>query len=388
MESNILEHLETLISTQGRITFAQFMEIALYHEQFGYYNNADKAVIGIDGDFYTSPDAHPFIGKVLAAEIKRMRDIAGGGHFSIIEMGAGKGVMALDILTYLRENEREFFDAFDYCIIEKSSAFRSKQQALLADFAQKTHWIDSLAGLAQISDGTGCVISNELVDAFPFHRVTQHEGRLKELYVALEGGKLVEQAGELSTDQLSQYFERIGISLADGMKTEVNLDAMQWIKDVSSALKKGFVITIDYGYPAVDYYDHSRTKGTFMCYSKHNVSEQPFEMVGEQDITAHVDFTSLASEGKKWGLELLAFTDLPSFLVYNGRDLLAKEMEKISKADQVKAFKASSAIKNLIHPEGMGGKFKVLIQGKGVDTGEIIKERVNKKNYLSIKPPR
>lgn len=378
------ENIKDLISSKGSITFAEFMETALYHPRFGYYNSAEKPKIGADGDFYTSSDVHPFIGKVLAHEFKTMFEILGTNSFSIVEMGAGKGTMALDILNEINKYDPDFYDIISYIIIEKSYAFRSRQQELLKDCRQKVKWINSLTELKDAGGFTGSFFSNELVDSFPFNRVYQDGTEFKEIYVSLNNDLLVEKTGKLSTGALLEYFKRLNISLPDGMKTEVNLEALSWVKDVSLATNKGFIITIDYGYPAHLYYAPARMNGTFMCYFNHSVNEEPFERVGRQDITAHIDFTSIAIEGKRVGLELSTFTSLPFYLMDKGKDILEEEISKLQDIDSVNAFKSSSAIKNLIHPEGMGGKFKVMIQTKGIDVEYPFNSHFNRKKLLEI----
>ncbi|MGR3177858.1 MAG: class I SAM-dependent methyltransferase [Candidatus Anammoxibacter sp.] len=383
MTNNISEYLKQLIKSDGRITFARYMDIALYHPEFGYYCT-DIPKIGKDGDYYTSPDVHPFMGQVLGTQLIEMWKILGEETFYIVEMGAGKGLMALDILKYIKENSQRFYKCLTYIIIEKSNTFRANQSKLLNPFKEKIQWLDSISCLNNSKKFIGTFISNELVDALPFHRVYQDGNALKELFVTIDQDTFVEEVGELSTGKLSNYLKRLKISLTDGMKTEINLEAVNWMKSVASALHKGFVITIDYGFPAHIYYEPSRINGTFLCYHNHSVNEKPFERIGKQDITAHVDYTSLAFEGRESGLDLLSYTDLSSFLVSYGKEILEKEMERIQGLNQISAFKATSAIKNLIHPEGMGGKFKVLIQCKNVDVndGNILKDKHLNRNHI------
>lgn len=378
MTGRASEYIKQLIRSEGRITFARFMDIALYHPEFGYYS-VDRPKIGKTGDYYTSSDVHPFMGQALGSQLMEMWNILGKGDFCALEMGAGKGLMALDIMEYIKENLPEFYECLTYIIIEKSPSFKIKQFELLTKrFKEKVQWLDSLSCFNDSKGFTGCVISNELVDALPFHRVCQDGNELKELYVAIDQERFAEQTGDLSTDRLINYIKRLQISLADGMKTEINLEAMDWIKNVASILQKGFVITIDYGLPAYLYYAPSRNRGTFLCYYRHSTNEEPFARIGEQDITAHVEFTSLALEGIVYGLDPLAYTDTSMFLVSYGKDILEKEMGRIQSLSNIKAFKTSAAIKNLIHPEGIGGTLKVLIQGKDVDK-ESLKESLMEK---------
>lgn len=390
MPNPLIELIKGIIQTDGKITFARFMETALYHPEFGYYNNA-KPKIGKEGDFYTSPDVHPFIGRVLAEVMRNMWWILGSRDFFIVEIGAGKGILAMDILNDIKGYNPQFYKHITYIIIEKSPAFKAKQHELLADYQEKVLWVDSLSCLKDKGGFTGCLLSNELLDSFPFHCVMQKGKHLKELYVTYKNGKFVEEIGELSTNDLSDHLKRLKIGLPDGARTEINLEIMKWVRGVAAALNNGFVLTIDYGFPSHLYYAPFRDKGTLLCYFQHTANEEPFERVGKQDITAHVDFTSLTLEGSACGLDLLAFTDLSSFLTYCGSDILEKEIENgLHKSaysdsyDQIKSFKTLSAIKSLIHPEGMGGRFKVLVQGKGIKTSYLAEMTYNKKDLLKI----
>lgn len=383
MPNDISKYLKYVIKSEGKITFARFMDIALYHHEFGYYIT-NKQKIGKSGDYYTSPDVHPFFGQVLSKQLMEMWSILGEKHFYIVEIGAGKGLMALDILKYIKQNLPGFYEHLTYIIIEKSKTFKVNQYELLASYKEKINWFDSISCFYDSKGFTGCVLSNELFDALPFHRVYQEGMELKELFVTIDKGKFTEKTGKLSSDKLSNHIKRLKIPLIDGMKTEINLEAMHWIRSIASIIHQGFVITIDYGYPAHLYYSPSKNNGTFLCYYNHSTNEEPLERIGEQDITAHVDFTSLALEGNELGLDLLAYTDLSSFLILHGKDILEKEIEKIQVLNNINAFKTSSAIKNLIHPEGMGGTFKALIQGKNVDTKSLIEKPFDKSYLLAL----
>lgn len=390
MSTPLIELIKGMIQTDGKITFTRFMETALYHPEFGYYNSP-RPKIGKEGDFYTSPDVHPFLGRVLAKVMEDMWRILGSRAFFIVEIGAGKGILAMDILNDIKAYNPQFYKHITYVIIEKGRAFKARQHELLADYQETVLWVDSLSCLKDKGGFTGCLLSNELLDSFPFHRVIQKGNRLKELYVAYKDGRFVEEIGELSTNDLSDYLKRLQIRLQDGGRTEINLEMLKWVKDAAATLNNGFVLTIDYGFPGHLYYAPFRNKGTSLCYFHHTANEEPFERVGEQDITAHVDFTSLTLEGTACGLNLLAFTDMASFLTYCGSDILEKEIKdgidkltRLDNYDQLKSFKTLSAIKNLIHPEGMGGRFKVLVQGKGIETSYLREMTYNKNDLLKI----
>jgi SAM-dependent MidA family methyltransferase len=210
----------------------------------------------------------------------------------------------------------------------------------------------------------GCLISNELIDALPFHRVVQRE-TLKELYVGLgDGGFFVDIEGPLSTGELSGYFEDLEIRLDRGQKAEVGLRAREWIKRVGRLIDRGFVITIDYGMPASELYSPGRS-GSLMCHFRHTMNDDPYRYVGCQDITSHVDFTTLKMAGLSVGLETTGFTKQSYFLLGLGIDEEFRKLGEPSRKDY-EAIKYNQGIKQLIIPGGVGDTFKVLVQHKGV----------------------
>jgi SAM-dependent MidA family methyltransferase len=212
----------------------------------------------------------------------------------------------------------------------------------------------------------GCFLSNELVDAFPVHRVIVHEGVLKEIYVAEEAGEFKEQWGKLADPGILPYLESLAIPLAEGQTAEVNLDALSWLETVARRLERGFVLTIDYGHLARELYAPQRGSGTLSCYFRHQVSANPYERIGEQDITSHVNFTALIRRGEELGLQLTGFVPQLRFLLGLG---ILEEMESIGRdMSPLEALKLRLSIKHLIEPEvGMGESFKVLVQHKGLN---------------------
>jgi len=334
------------ILKEGPITFREFMEIALYHPQVGYYATASHR-IGKEGDFFTSSSLGPLFGRVLARQLVQMLEILGRGV--LVEMGAGQGYLARDILEEL---ERQGVKA-TYIIVEKSEAMRETQGELLASFS--VEWVE---GLEELEPVEGVFFSNELVDAFPVHMVEMTEEGLKEVLVDWRAGEFQEVLAPPTTPRLKEYFRELGVNLPPGFRTEVNLDAMDWLKQVASKLKRGFLITIDYGYPSQELYQDYRRRGTLMAYYRHQAEENPYVRVGEQDLTAHVNFSALAHWGRKGGLEVLGFLPQSHFLLGLGiLDLLSQDEE---------GEKERLVAKALLLPGGMGETFKVLIQGKRV----------------------
>ncbi len=341
------EHLiAATILRKGPITFREFMELALYHPQVGYYATSGER-IGRRGDYYTSTSLGPIFGRTLSRQFMEMLDILGGG--ALVEMGAGQGYLARDVLGEMAREGREV----SYFIVERSPAMRRAQEKNLKDFSS-VEWVEDLEDLEPME---GVFFSNELVDAFPVHMVEMTKDGLKEVLVDWRAGEFMEVLAPPTTPRLEEYFKELGVELPPGFRTEVNLDAVDWLNQVSSKLKRGFLITIDYGYPSHELYQDYRRKGTLMAYYCHQACEDPYVRVGEQDLTSHVNFSALAHWGKKVGLKVLGFLPQAHFLLGLGiLELLSqeKELERL-------------AAKTLLMPGGMGEIFKVLIQAKGVE---------------------
>ena len=359
------------IASSGPIPFVRFMELALYHPQFGYYvrrpERSDHERIGWSGDFYTSSDVYPILGRALAAQAKQMDEFMGcPTPFTIVEMGAGKGLLARDCLSAIYADQDDFASRVRYIVIERSPAMRELQRQNLGPWLSipgLVAWVEGLDGLAPQSM-TGLFYSNELVDAFPVHRIQVTAGRTEELYVDYREGKFLECLNPPSTTLLAQYLERLHITWSEGYRTEVNLQAMNWMEQVAQRINRGFVVTIDYGHTAQDLYGPDRKNGTFLCYSQQLTNEDPFIRVGEQDMTAHVDFSSLAAVGEEQGLRVTGFTNQMSFLMGLGVEEMIEELEPESPE-----FRAAI---HLLKPDGMGSTFKVLIQHKGVPHVETV----------------
>lgn len=357
-KKELVEKIVQRINEKGKITFAEFMEICLYHPGLGYYES-EKEIIGLLGDYHTSPDIHPIFGRLIAKQLHQMADLIGEDRFVILEMGAGKGILAKDILDFISKNYPDLYKKIRYIILEKSHPLRNQQKKILDNFRSgsdlKVSWTEDLSNLG--CQFTGCVVSNELFDALPVHRVKVINGKLKELYVTYNNGSFLEIADEPSTQDLERYLNRIKIRLEEGSITEINLNAISMIYRLGNLLDSGFIITIDYGHHAQDLFSPERRLGTLLCYHKHTLGTDPFIRIGKQDITTHVDFSSIAIASKDAGLEVTGFTDQMSFLMGLG---IAQEMESAARED-------FEAMKKLILPNDMGRTFKVLIQHKGIE---------------------
>jgi SAM-dependent MidA family methyltransferase len=364
--SKIQREIEAL---GGRITFERFMELALYHPQHGYYTNPEgfpTERIGKKGDYFTSVSVGPLFGRLLAKQFLKFREELGNpAEFEIVEFGGHRGQLRVDVLAAAPD--------LRYRIIEAGDPLP-----------------DSIIG---------CVFSNEFLDALPVHLVQVKDGAWQEVYVQTtcpspkpspprgegqhaarehggsdplqssppggedqgEGVTLFEEVlGSLSTPQLAEYLCDLPVQHMEGYRTEVNLRALDWLADVAQRLKRGWIVTVDYGYERHEYFAPHHRDGTLLCYHRHTKSANPYANIGEQDITAHVEFTSLIEHGKKLGLEPVLFTDQSHYLLQIGESEISEIVERT--AGQIS--KERAAIHQLVHPEVMGRAFKVLVQKK------------------------
>ncbi len=368
-KSELVLKLQQQIDSVDGISFAEFMEQALYHPEYGYYTTARNR-IGKKGDFFTSSSVHSCFGKLIARQLEQMWQLLGQGRFIIAEQGAGEGHLCLDILDALAKKSPEFYACLEYRLIELSPDNRQRQEDLLQQHlaAGRISWceLDDLRGME------GCFISNELVDAFPVHLIEKHAGELQEIYVVNKGDGFGEELRPLSTNLIKEYFQRVGIEPGEGNRCEVNLAACDWMQQVAIVLERGFVLTVDYGYLAEELYAPYRHAGTLLCYHQHQTNEDPYREVGCQDITAHIDFTTLQKIGRQQNLDVFYFGQQHQFLMGLGFLEMLIEMESLE-TDPNKAQALRMNLKTLILPEGgMGESFKVLIQGKNVATPELL----------------
>jgi SAM-dependent MidA family methyltransferase len=357
------------IRARGRIPFAEFMELVLYHPRQGYYNSS-REKIGPRGDFYTSPNVHSIFGHLIARQLKQMWEILDHpSPFNIVEMGAGKGLLGSDILSYCRDHLPRFYEDVLYILAEKSPVYEKKQRALLAEFSAqgKAIWVSPEGLLSKEKPLIGCFLSNELIDAFPVHLVQQEGGQVCEIYVADQGNSFVEILGPPSTPLLEVYLQTYGSPFQERQRGEVNLQALEWIEGVSRSLQRGFVLTIDYGYEAKELYHPSRRQGTLLCYFRHTTSTNPYQRVGYQDITSHVNFSAVVKKGETVGLQKLGYTEQYKFLAALG---LLEDLENWERNFPLYSgpdfLKNKLAMKDFLVPGGRGTLFKVLAQGKGL----------------------
>jgi SAM-dependent MidA family methyltransferase len=403
-------------SPQQRITFAEFMDLALYHPH-GYYVAHSK---GIQSDFLTSPHLGADFGELLAEQFVQMWQLCDRPPaFTLVEMGAGQGLIVQDVLRYLHRHHFSCYEAIDYIIIEKSPSLIAEQRRRLQPFIQsgvRLSW--KTWNEIEPNSIVGCCFSNELVDAFPVHQFEIRSGQIQEVYVTYsdpfdrpeqiansdtiapteqllqvsEDGIVTfpgatqptqltdpsrhfrEAIADPSTADLADYFRLIELSpqsYADGYRSEVNLAALNWISTVADRLRQGYLLTIDYGYSADRYYSPNRSQGTLQCYFQHAHHSDPYVAIGQQDITAHVDFTALEKQGELCGLETIGFTQQGLFLMALG---LGDRISALSKPDPDRPLqdilRRREALHALINPMGVGN-FGVLVQAKGLSQAAL-----------------
>jgi SAM-dependent MidA family methyltransferase len=354
--------LAARIRSGGPITFSEYMETCLYHPLHGYYTKAEQHR---RRDYFTSVDATPLFGRLLARQFHEMWSLLDRPQsFWLIEVGAGTGHLAKQILDCAASWWPEFHDALRFIAVERSTSRRALQSKILDTHIQA----DKFASREELPDeiASGCIFSNELLDAMPVHRVIREHNDLREICVGFGKNGLCDEIQQLSSTALNEYFAEQQISLLQEQQAEINLAACRWITEAGAKLKRGFILSIDYGHEARELYDERHMRGTLLAYERHRASEDFFRAPGEQDLTAHVNFSALEINGRKSGLVRTGFTSQSKFLMALARhgefaDLQSDGMSETEQRQRRLLFKT------LIHPEGMGETFQVLIQHKGIE---------------------
>ncbi len=343
------------IKSEGPLSFHDFMEMALYHPKLGYYTSG-TVKFGKNGDYYTSPVLSSIYGQMIGVQLEEMWEIMDKNPMIIVEYGAGSGALCLDILSYLKKNQ-PLYDDLKYYIIEKSPSLRQRQQKWLKE---KIEWIDNIN---EIKDFCGCVLSNEVVDNFSVHLAVM-EDELLEVFVDYTD-KFIEILRPAS-EKIKECLIQQKICLPKGYRTEINLQAREWLREIATNLQRGFVITIDYGFLSNELYCSERKNGTLACYHQHAVNLDPYCNIGQQDITAHVNFSNLQFWGRNYGLECTGFCNQHDFLHSLG---LAGYLRTLEKKSGYKDNTTFYQVYKLLME--MGNKFKVLIQQKGIKSKSI-----------------
>jgi SAM-dependent MidA family methyltransferase len=363
LEDEILAEIKQ--SPHQAISFHKFMGMCLYHPEAGYYANR-RTKIGKEGDFYTSSSIGSIMGEMLARYFAEeiSKQFAQQGTIQVVEWGGGTGQLAKHMLDEMQEVYPGIYDRIQYISIEESAFHVEMQKNSLKEHHSSVLWMSSEEWFAQGNREETIIYSNELLDAFPVHRIVYKQKLYYELYVEWneQSKQFMEKEIPITSGPLLQYLEEEGISLIEGQKAEINLQAGQWIERIGKWLEKGLLVTIDYGDQSEEIYAAHRMAGTLMCYRNHQAYDNPYIHVGEQDMTAHVDFSSCIRSGLKVGFNKWSLVDQKTFLIQAGI------MDKLQNHDVTDPFhpmaKKNRAIRQILWSDQMSELFKVLVQKK------------------------
>jgi SAM-dependent MidA family methyltransferase len=352
--SELVEIIRNEIGANGPISFARFMELALYHPDRGYYASG-RANIGRRGDFFTNVSVGSLFGRLLASQFAEIWEKLGRPRdFKIVEQGAHDGVFAADALSALRRSAGDCFAATSYCMIEPFPIWRERQQKNLREFAEKTSWV---ASIDQIAPFVGIHFSNELFDSFPVHLIVSSgvaNGATvwNEKFVTVAADNFAFATGNVGRSGLQ--LDHLGFFPA-GFETEVNLAAPKLMSEIAAKLSRGIILTIDYGFSRTEFYALHRSQGSLQVRANQKKLSSPFQEIGLADISAHVEWTALAEVAQSSGATPVGFTDQHHFLT-----------GIISRFFPEADFDASEkrALQTLLHPEMLGRNFQALALGK------------------------
>jgi SAM-dependent MidA family methyltransferase len=364
-DSVLLAAIRSEIATGGPMTFARFMEIALYDPERGYYRGA-AARPGRGGDFLTAPEAHPIFGRAIARFVDDLWHTLGRpGNFTIREHGAGGGALAEALLAGLDADASGALAAVRYRVVEVEPARTAAVRARLEAAGRP--------GVLEADDGRpidGLVLANEVLDALPTQRVVGRSGGLREILVGLDpDGTLIDLEADPTTPDLARRLADEGIVLADGQQAEICLAVDAWVDRVGAGLGRGVVLLIDYGHPAADLYDSGRRgAGTLAAYLRHQVHDDPYRAIGRQDLTAHVDVTAVERAATAAGLVRLGTTTQAAFLERLGAGEILVGYQSGPAATLQAYLGARAALVRMIDPAAMG-RFRVMAFGRGLPDG-------------------
>jgi len=357
---SLIDLIRRHIQKNGPVSFAWFMEQALYHPEHGYYSSG-RAKLGRSGDYFTNVSVGPIFGRLLALQFQEIWETLGRpDDFAIVEQGAHNGDLAGDILEALATNSPDCFDRVRYRIVEPFPVPRQKQECALARFSGRIEWFNSLDALPSL---TGVFFSNELLDSMPVHLLRSHADirpdgiHWMEKYVDWQNDSFGFTEHPVNDVLLQEQLSTFP-TLPSGSEVEVNLAALKWMGVLSNKIQRGFILTIDYGYARAQLSAQAQSSGSLQCRQKHQLIESPFVAVGECDVTAHVNWTAVARQAQKQGLNICGFTDQHHFLT----GIISTYPEFVERADAA----GRRQLQTLLHPETMGRSFQVLALSCGI----------------------
>jgi SAM-dependent MidA family methyltransferase len=355
------QKIEQEIRTRGPIPFSRYMELCLYDPELGYYSrNAQQ--FGKAGDFYTSSDVHAVFGRLLARQFDEMwRALSSPSHIDLIELGAGRGLFAQDVIDWSQKKFPDFFPVLRYVLVESSSALRSRIEQTLELHLKSGKAELAALPLDEVSSHIPTIIfANEFFDALPVE-ILSAKGSLR---VDVRDGRFVETWTQPSSEEL-EFLDRHSVHPELDERIEVPLAAQQTMHRIAASVRHGFFIAIDYGYTREEQLA-GRHRGTLKAIRQHSVSASPYEAPGEQDITADVNFTALAAVAEKHGMQVNKLVTQSQFLLGIGEANQFADAFEECRLPQEKA-KVALQLKHLVTPAGMGESFQVLIASKGIE---------------------
>jgi SAM-dependent MidA family methyltransferase len=342
---------ESISASGGWISFARYMELALYAPGLGYYSAGAKK-LGKSGDFVTAPEISPLYGQTLARQVRQVLE---AGFDDVLEVGAGSGALAA---TLLEELERLGGAPRNYLILELSADLRERSRDALA--ARVPHLLERVAWLNRLPPAfSGVVLGNEVLDAMPAHVVRIQGGKVEEGGVGVRNDRL-DWSWRVASGELLNAAQ--ALKLPDGFRTEIQLAARGFMRSLAGVLEKGVALFVDYGFPEREFYHPQRKDGTLMCHYRHHAHADPFFLAGLQDITSHVDFSAIAASARAGGLELLGYTGQAQFLVNCG---ITEVMSRTPPEDGARFLPLANQANRLMSPAEMGELFKVIALGRG-----------------------
>jgi SAM-dependent MidA family methyltransferase len=353
--------LSARIRRDGPIAFRDWMEAALYHPTEGYYCRRDHQRWGREGDYRTSPERSDLFAATFARYFATLYEkLNSPSDWTIVEMGGGDGRFSRGVMQTLQNSFPHVFAATQYVIDETSNDSRARARKQVASFGNQVQF-ETLSRLDRIS--SGIVFSNELLDAFPVHRVTKKKGRLLEFYVTLTQDKRFSWTlGPLSTTRLSNYFEEYGLELAEDQIVEISLAIDDWLAQTARKLAAGYLITVDYGAELQELCDvPEHHQGTLRAYRQHRLSDDVLDRPGEQDITTTIDWTYVKRAGDRRGFQVIELTSQDKFLMREGLLDQLVHLSDIATGD-AERLRLSTSAREMILPGGMSSSFQVLVQ--------------------------
>ncbi|MGA2003412.1 MAG: SAM-dependent methyltransferase [Terriglobales bacterium] len=377
---SLREQIERDIRERGPIPFSRYMEICLYDPNGGYYSrNAEQ--FGKAGDFYTSSDVHAVFGRLLARQFEEMWEaLDRPAKMEVLELGPGRGLFARDVLDWSREKFPEFFSALTYTLQESSPPLRAKLRENLGDYAAsgKAAIPDTRPSSGALGTGQGpeiwrasppeipvVILANEFFDALPVEII----GKQGKLHLGFEARRLAEIWFPPTPEEL-EFLDRFGVHPEEGERIEVPLAAQEWMRQIAHAIGVGFLLVIDYGYTRAEQLA-GRHRGTLMTYRQHSASGDPYQAPGEQDLTAHVNFTALAAVAQQAGVRTEKLVTQSQFLMGIGETTQFADAFEECRVPQERA-KVALQLKHLVTPMGMGETFQVLMGSRGVEAGKVV----------------